>query len=120
MIIRGKVAISTERVARSEPRRIVNIAARLRERGTQELDVIVEDISTHGCKFSPPGESEVGRIIWLKLTGLESIRCRIVWIEGDEAGCEFETQVPDTDIEFLQQQSLFRPKERVASFGRRR
>lgn len=120
MIIRGKLALLSSRVARSEPRRIVNLAARLKEQGTQESDVVVEDISTRGCKLHPAGAAEVDRVMWLKLPGLGPIRCRVVWIQGDEAGCEFESLLHDSDFDNLRSQALLRTKRTVAAFGQKR
>jgi len=120
MMIRGTMALLAQNTPRSEPRRIVNLAARLQERGTQGSDVIVEDISTGGCKLRPAGGAEVDRVVWLKLSGLEPIRCRVVCIEGDEAGCEFESLLHDGDLDHLRSQALLRPKRTVAAFGQRR
>ncbi|MDQ4086729.1 MAG: PilZ domain-containing protein [Pseudomonadota bacterium] len=120
MTIRGKLTLLCPKTPRSEPRRIVNLAARLKERGTEESDVIVEDISTRGCKLRPCGTAEVDRVVWLKLPGLESIRCRVAWVEADEAGCEFETLIHESQLDFVRSQALMRLRRPVAAFGLKR
>lgn len=119
MMIRGRLATLSIRAKRAEPRRIVNLAARLKDRGTTFADVCVEDISTKGCKFTPIGAAELGDGVWLKLPGLEPIPGRIAWIDGSDGGCAFGRELHESDLDLLRSQAFSRPKGRVTSFGRR-
>lgn len=85
-----------DRVAR---RRLVNFGARVREANAGELDVTVLDLSAGGCKLTPPHHLEVGRVFWLRLSGLEARHCEVIWIDGLEAGCEFSQPLSSREID---------------------
>ena len=56
---------------RKAPRRIVNLAAALREEGATISSVNVLDISLGGCRLETEADLEVGGQVWLKLPGLK-------------------------------------------------
>ena len=87
--------------ARKSPRRIVNVAAALREEGATTSSATVLDISMGGCRLKTEGAVEAGSEIWLKLPGLETRRSQIVWTEGPLAGCEFEMPLQAGELEML-------------------
>ena len=76
MNVKGKLASWTATGKRAERRRVVNLAARLNERDAKSVDVRAVDVSSVGCMVTPAGPSKVGDIVWLKLSGLEPLRCR--------------------------------------------
>lgn len=84
---------------RKAVRRIVNIAAALREDGARKHPIVILDISTGGFKCECPEPCEDGAEVWLKLPGFEAKRSRVVWTRGSEAGCEFETPLHQSEIE---------------------
>ncbi len=86
---RGQLAILPVPNGRRADRRIVNLAARLRDPGAIVTDVDIVDLSTDG--FMARGEIalEPGSYAWLKLPGLEPQNSRLVWAEGGKAGFEF-------------------------------
>ena len=84
---------------RKAERRIVNIAAALREEGARRLSIVVVDISMGGFKCETPEPLEEGAEVWLKLSGTEAKRSRVIWVRGQEAGCEFETPLHPRDVE---------------------
>ena len=86
---------------RKAERRIVNIAAALREEGAKKHSVVLLDISTGGFKCDCPEAAEEGAEVWLKLPGFEAKRSRVVWVRGNEAGCEFETPLHASEIEAM-------------------
>lgn len=86
---------------RKAERRIVNIAAALRETGAKRFAIVVLDISTGGFKCEAPEPLDDGSEVWLKLAGCEAKRSRVVWVRGNEAGCEFETPLHPRDIEVM-------------------
>ena len=118
MIVNGKLASWTASGKRAERRRVVNLAARLNERATTTLDVRAVDVSPVGCMVTPAGATRVGDTVWLKLSGLEPLRCRVIWVDSDEAGCWFERKLHRSEVEWLAEQARCRPTERVTSFGR--
>lgn len=82
-------------------RRIVNLAAALREEGAVTQPVLVVDISPLGFKAQAENPPEPGSEVWLKLPGCEARRSRVIWSEGGEAGCEFESPLHERDIAAL-------------------
>ena len=82
-------------------RRIVNIAAALREDGAKKHPIVVHDISTGGFKCDSPEPLEEGAEVWLKLPGFEAKRSRVVWTRDKEAGCEFEAPIHPREIEAI-------------------
>lgn len=107
-----------DRVAR---RRLVNFGARMRAPDAHGLDVTVVDLSPGGCKVTPPHHLEVGRVFWLKLSDLEARHCEVIWIDGDNAGCEFSQPLSAKEMD-----SVCAPLRKVVkaekrgSFGRSR
>ena len=86
---KAQLAILPVKGGRKAERRIVNLAARLREWGARMVDVEVMNLSTDGFMARSPVALEVGSYAWLKLAGLEPQNSRIVWVEEDKAGFEF-------------------------------
>jgi hypothetical protein len=80
-------------------RRIVNIAAALREEGTKTAAIVLLDISIGGFRCEAPEPLEDGAEVWLKLPGFEAKRSRVIWVRGNEAGCEFEAPLHPREIE---------------------
>jgi len=88
---------------RKAERRIVNLAAALREDGAKTSNVVVLDIAVGGFKAELEEEMEEGGEVWLKLPGFEAKRSRIIWAKGKEAGCEFETPLHPSELEQIVQ-----------------
>jgi hypothetical protein len=84
---------------RKAERRIVNIAAALRDEGARRLAVVVLDISVAGFRCEAPEPLDEGAEVWLKMAGIEAKRSRVVWAKGQEAGCEFETPFHPRELE---------------------
>jgi hypothetical protein len=84
---------------RKAARRIVNIAAALREEGAKTATIVVLDISIGGFKCESPEPLEEGAEVWLKFPGYEAKRSRVIWARGNEAGCEFEAPLHTRDLE---------------------
>ena len=87
--------------ARKSLRRIVNIAAALREEEATTSRAVVLDISVGGCRLQTEGAIKAGGEVWLKLPGLETRRSRIVWTDGTLAGCEFEMPLHAGELALL-------------------
>jgi hypothetical protein len=86
---------------RKAERRIVNLAAALRENGAKTARVLVRDISTGGFKAEADEPLEEGAEVWLKVSGLEAKRSRVVWARGNEIGCEFEWPLHPRELELI-------------------
>jgi hypothetical protein len=86
---------------RKAERRIVNLAAALREAGATTSHVLVLDISAGGFRAEAGDEVQVGCEVWLKLPNFEAKRSRVVWRKGGEVGCEFETPLHDREIQLI-------------------
>jgi len=86
---------------RKAERRIVNLAAALREQGARTTRIVVLDISTGGFKAEADEPLEQGSEVWLKLSGLEAKRSRVVWSREREIGCEFEWPLHPRELEVV-------------------
>ena len=86
---------------RSAERRIVNLAARLREPGARIVDADVRDLSTDGYMAVTALVLEVGANVWLKLPGLEPQNSRVVWVEDGKAGFQFAAPLHPATLEML-------------------
>lgn len=98
---RGQLAILPAIEGRQAERRVVNLAARLRDAGATSADIEVQNLSVTG--FMAEGELalEIGAQAWLKLPGLEPQNSRVVWAEDGKAGFEFATPLHPATLELL-------------------
>lgn len=86
---------------RSAERRIVNLAARLRDPGAQIVDCEVQNLSTDGFMAETELALEPGAVVWLKLPGLEPQNSIVIWAEDGKAGCQFTTPIHPATIELV-------------------
>jgi hypothetical protein len=86
---------------RKAERRIVNLAAALREDGARTSPIVVLDISVGGFRAEVEDEVQDGCEVWLKLPGFEAKRSKVVWKRGREAGCEFEMPLHERELELM-------------------
>jgi hypothetical protein len=84
---------------RKAERRIVNLAGALRESGAKTAPIIVLDISIGGFKADVPEPIEEGGEVWLRIAGFAPKRSRVVWTNGKEVGCEFETPLHEAELD---------------------
>ncbi len=98
---KAQLAIIPVAEGRKAERRIVNLAARLRDRGAKIIDIEVMNLSTDGFMARTPLPLEVGGYAWLKLTGLEPQNSRIAWIEEDKAGFEFVSPLHPATVQLV-------------------
>lgn len=97
----GQLAILPVTEGRSVERRIVNLAARLREPGARIAAAEIRDLSVKGFSALTEMPLEAGTFVWLKLPGLEPQNCRVVWIKDGKAGFEFSTPLHPATLELL-------------------
>jgi hypothetical protein len=84
---------------RKAERRIVNMAAALREEGVKTAAVIVLDLSVGGFRAECEDVLAEGAEVWLKLPGFEAKRSRVVWTKEKDVGCEFEWPLHQKELD---------------------
>jgi hypothetical protein len=87
----GQVARLPAVEARGEERRVVNLAADLRQPGSELVDVEVADLSITGFMMRCPLDVDPGAVVWLKLDGCTPMKSEVVWVQDGKAGCRFVT-----------------------------
>jgi hypothetical protein len=97
----AQLAILPLHDGRSAERRIVNLAARLREPGATIVDADVMNLSTDGYMAITELVVEVGANVWLKLPGLEPQNSRVVWVEDGKTGFQFATPLHPATVELM-------------------
>lgn len=95
---RGQLAKLPAAEGRRTERRVVNLAASLREPGASVVDIEVLDLSPEGFKAATTMPLEPGAQVWLKLPGLEAQKSMVVWVEGEKAGFQFATPLHPSDF----------------------
>ena len=115
MLHEAEIAVFRSGDDRAAPRRLVNFAASLREMGATASKVEILDLSSTGCRIRGCELTEWTEV-WLKISGLNAVRGRVVWVDGLDAGCEF--QVPLHPSAFAELAARSRPA-RQQLFGQR-
>jgi len=100
-VSKAQLAILPVPEGRSSERRIVNLAARLREPGATIVDAEVRDLSTDGFMAETHLVLEPGATVWLKLPGLEPQNSRVAWADDGRIGCQFSTPLHPLTLEML-------------------
>jgi len=100
-VSKAQLAILPPTEGRSAVRRIVNLAAHLRDPGATLVDAEVRDLSTDGFMAEAGLALEPGAIVWLKLPGLEPQSSRVAWAEDGKIGCQFSTPLHPLTLEML-------------------
>lgn len=98
---KGQLAILPLSDGRKAERRVVNLAARLRDPGAVVTEVEVINLSTDGFMVRGALSIEVETYVWLKLNGIEPLSCRAVWTEDDKAGFEFTSPLHPATVELI-------------------
>lgn len=98
---KGQLAILPVPEGRKAERRIVNLAARLREPGAIVTEAEIQNLSTDGFMAKGDLNIEIGTFVWLKLAGLEAMSCRVIWTEEDKAGFEFTTALHPATVQLI-------------------
>lgn len=95
----AQLAVVPKDERRHAARRLVNLAAALRERGARTSFVTILNVGLGGCKLRTESPLCVGEEVWLKFEGLEAKRSKIVWSEGGCVGCQFAVPLHDSELE---------------------
>ncbi|HYI38920.1 MAG TPA: PilZ domain-containing protein [Allosphingosinicella sp.] len=100
---------------RGSMRRIVNLAATLRENGAIGHKALITNLSESGCQIHWDAQIEEGAEVFVKLTTQFPLRATIMWSKDGIAGCKFATPLTATAIlgltsnRHLQGKRLFGP-----------
>jgi hypothetical protein len=100
-VSRAQLAILPVIEGRSAERRIVNLAARLREPGATIVEAEVMNLSTDGFMAETEISLETGASVWLKLPGLEPQNSRVIWTEDGRTGFQFAAPLHPATLELL-------------------
>jgi hypothetical protein len=98
---KGQLAVLPVSDGRSAERRVVNLAARLREPGARIVEAEVLNLSTDGFMAVTDLPLETGTIVWLKLSGLEPQNSRVAWAEEGKIGCQFAVPLHPATIDLI-------------------
>jgi hypothetical protein len=98
-VTKGQLAILPTSEGRRAERRIVNLAARLRDPGAQVSEIEVLNLSTDGFMACGHGSLEKGTSVWLKLPGLEPQSSEVMWVEDGKAGFRFAEPLHPATLE---------------------
>ena len=98
---KGQLAILPSAEGRRAERRVVNLAASLREEGAAVADAEVLNLSTDGFMAETELALEQGHQVWLKLAGLAAKQAEVVWVETGKAGFKFATPLHPAELEQL-------------------
>ena len=86
---------------RMQERRYLALGAHIRSVKTK-LDLSIIDISTTGCRVSGVFDNiRVGELITIRPEGLGELSAAVIWIEGDQAGLEFDFPLRQQIVECL-------------------
>jgi hypothetical protein len=86
---------------RRAERRVVNLAAGLREPGAAVADAEVLNLSIDGFMATSSLPVETGQSVYLKLPGKEAQKSLVVWVEGDKAGFQFVSPLHPGELDQL-------------------
>ena len=98
---KAQLAILPTSDGRRAERRVVNLAASLREPGASLSDAEVLNLSATGFAAESSASVEVGHHVFLKLEGVEPLNCRVVWVEEGKAGYEFLSPLHHATLESI-------------------
>ncbi|UZW56589.1 PilZ domain-containing protein [Sphingobium sp. JS3065] len=71
----------------------------LRLREQKPFDVVIDDLSSEGCRISSTVPLAAGEAISLGLPGIGRCAARVIWSGGKVAGCRFDRPLHDAQIE---------------------
>lgn len=98
---KGQLARLPQGEGRRVERRVVNLAASLREPGAEIADIEVLNLSADGFMAACPLDLEVGHTVYLKLPGREAQKSKVAWIDGNQAGFEFAAPLHPATLQEL-------------------
>jgi PilZ domain len=98
---KGQLATLPAAEGRRAERRVVNLAASLREPGANVVDAEVLNLSLDGFMAVTEMALETGQVAFLKLPGLAPCKAEVVWIDGGKAGFKFSSPLHPGELDQL-------------------
>jgi len=98
---KGQLAKLADADGRRAERRVVNLAASLREPGAAVVDVEVLNLSVDGFMATSSLPLDAGHYVYLKLPGMEAQKSVVAWVDGDKAGFQFASPLHPSVLEQL-------------------
>ena len=98
---KGQLAVLPAAEGRRAERRMVNLAASLREPGAAVADAEVRNLSTNGFMAECEIPLEQGQYLFLKMPGVEALSCTVAWVDGGKAGFEFTSPLHQATLDQL-------------------
>ena len=98
---KGQLASLPVADGRRTERRVVNLAASLREPGATVVDVEVMNLSVTGFMATSNLPLETGQNVYLKLPGMEAQKSQVIWVEGEKAGFQFAAPLHPATLDQL-------------------
>ena len=98
---KGQLAVLPAAEGRRAERRIVNLAASMREAGATVVDAEVLNLSTSGFMAKTDLPLEAGQYVFLKLPGIEAMNSKVIWVEDGKAGFEFTSPLHPATLDQL-------------------
>ncbi|MGE4431559.1 MAG: PilZ domain-containing protein [Sphingobium sp.] len=77
--------------ARKNARQKLSIVVKLRRPGESWFSTTITNLSQDGFCIDSFVTLEPGMVIWIMFAGFEGRRATVMWIEGHQAGCRFDT-----------------------------
>jgi hypothetical protein len=98
---KGQLAKLPTGDGRRAERRVVNLAASLREPGATVADAEVLNLSAQGFAATSSLPLETGQYVYLKLAGLEAQKCLVAWVDGAKCGFQFVAPLHPAELDQL-------------------
>ncbi|HEX9933246.1 MAG TPA: PilZ domain-containing protein [Allosphingosinicella sp.] len=117
---KAHLAILPTSDGRRAERRVVNLAASLREPGASLAEAEVVNLSVTGFAAETDAVVEPGAQVWLKLPGLEPTNCRCVWVDGNKAGFAFANPLHQATLDMITAGARTPPPKRHFGVGGQR
>lgn len=91
-------------IPRRAQRRPVVLAATCRTQSGLRDNALIYDISPQGCRLRPNTLTmQIGMRVVIRPQGLEGLSGMVRWIEGQEAGIEFDAPLYEPVVDHLSQ-----------------
>lgn len=91
------------RFYRAARRQELHRVSTLRAEDGAPIDVLLEDVSTSGCRISGVPDLAQGEAILIGLAGVGARLARIIWIEDNRTGCHFDAPLSAEEFATTQQ-----------------
>jgi hypothetical protein len=82
-------------------RQSVQIGGSLGDNSRASVPITVTDLSTSGCGIETTTHLEQDSRVWVKLPGLASVPCRVVWFQDGRAGLNFDNPMHPAVVDHI-------------------